>query len=100
MPARLPVEITDWVALRARTHPDGVAVEVGGAQLTYRDVDRLVGTAAGALRSLGVDGGEPVAVLAGNGLEIVRFAHAIPRSGAMFMPLNARLSAEEIAYQL
>ncbi|MEX2445794.1 MAG: AMP-binding protein, partial [Dehalococcoidia bacterium] len=100
MPARLSVEITDWVALRARTHPEHVAVEVSGTQLTYADLDRRVGTAAGALRTLGIGAAEPVAVLAGNGLEIARFAHAIPRSGAMFMPLNARLSAEEIAYQL
>lgn len=100
MPARLEVDIRDWVALRAVTHPDHPAVECGGTTWTYADLDRVVASAAGALRARKVEAGEPVAVLAGNGLEIARFAHAIPRAGGAFMPLNARLSASELAYQL
>ncbi|MQC18167.1 MAG: o-succinylbenzoate--CoA ligase [Chloroflexi bacterium] len=92
--------MSDWLSLRARTHPERVAVEVGGRDYSYGDLDGLVATAAGALRALGVGDEEPVGILAGNGIEIVRFAHAIPRAGAMFMPLNVRLSAEELAYQL
>jgi len=100
MPARLEVDIRDWVALRAATHSDHAAVECGGTTWTYVDLDRVVATAAAALRDRGTEAGEPVAVLAGNGLEIARFAHAIPRAGGAFMPLNARLSAPELAYQL
>lgn len=100
MPARLSVQIADWVALRARTHPAHIAVEVGGERIDYASLDARVATTAGALQALGVPEGEPVAVLAGNGAEIVRLAHAIPRAGGIFMPLNVRLSAEELAYQL
>jgi len=100
MPALLDVSIRDWVALRAATHPDHAAVECSGATWTYADLDRVVATAAGALRARGVEAAAPVAVLAGNGLEIARFAHAIPRAGGAFMPLNARLSASELAFQL
>jgi len=100
MPARLAVDIQDWVALRAHTHPDHVAIEVGSQQVSYAELDRLAGTAAGTLRDLGIAAGEPVAVLAGNGIEISWLAHAIPRAGAMFMPLNVRLSGEELAFQL
>ena len=100
MPARLEVGIRDWVALRAATHPDHPAVECAASVWTYADLERHVSTAAGALRARGVEAGEPVAVLAGNGLEIARFAHAIPRAGAAFMPLNVRLSASELAFQL
>ncbi len=100
MPALLDVSIRDWVALRAVTHADHSAVECSGTTWTYADLDRLVATAAGALRARSVEGGAPVAVLAGNGLEIARFAHAIPRAGGAFMPLNARLSASELAFQL
>ena len=59
-----------------------------------------MGTAAGALAALGLAPGEPVAVLGENGPELVRFAHAIPRAGGAFMPLNVRLSPSELAYQL
>ena len=100
MPERLAVEIRDWVGLRASTYSDHAALECSGQTWTYADLDRGVGTAAAALAARGVGPAEPVAVLAGNGLEIARFAHAIPRAGGAFMPLNARLSASELAFQL
>ncbi len=96
----LPVTIGDWVALRARTHPAHIALECSGVVRTYAELDRDVGRASAALLALGVRPGEPVAVLAGNGLPIARFAHAVPRAGALFMPLNARLTAAEIAWQI
>ncbi|MEX1023168.1 MAG: o-succinylbenzoate--CoA ligase [Dehalococcoidia bacterium] len=100
MPEPLPVDIGDWVALRARTHPDHVAIECGGERLTYATLDARVGAMAAGLRALGGIEGEPVAVLAGNGVPIAVLAHAVPRAGALFMPLNTRLGAAEIAYQL
>lgn len=96
----LRVDFRDWVTFRATTHPEHIAVECGDERLTYRDLDARVGSAAGALRALGVAEGEPVAVLMGNGVPIAVFAHAIPRAGGLFMPLNARLSPGELAYQL
>ena len=98
--APLDVALQDWVALRARTHPSHVALECSGEVWDYATLEARVASAAGALRTEGVESGEPVAVLADNGLPIARFAHAIPRAGALFMPLNARLSVSEIAWQL
>ncbi len=100
MPPRLGVDIRDWVALRASTHADHLALECSGVAWTYAELDRRAGAAASALVARRVGAGEPVAVLAGNGLEIARFAHAVPRAGGAFMPLNARLSPSELAFQL
>ncbi len=96
----LNVALQDWVGLRARTHPGHPALECSGESWDYATLEARVASAAGALRAEGIGAGEPVAVLANNGLPIARFAHAVPRAGAAFMPLNARLSATEIAYQL
>ena len=94
---RLP----DWVARRARTHPHHIAlVQPGRESLTYGELDRVVATAAGSLGAHAPEGGEPVAVLAGNSLEFAVLAHAVPRSSAAFMPLNARLTADELTWQL
>jgi O-succinylbenzoic acid--CoA ligase len=98
--APLEVALQDWVALRARTHPTHVALDGSGETWDYATLEARVASAAGALRAEGVEADEPVAVLANNGLPIARFAHAIPRAGALFMPLNARLSSSEITYQL
>lgn len=98
--APLDVALQDWVALRARTHPAHVALECAGEAWDYAMLEALVASAAGALRAEGVEAGEPAPLLAENGLSVARFAHAVPRAGAMFMPLNARLSAGELAWQL
>jgi o-succinylbenzoate---CoA ligase len=100
MPSPVSIDIRDWVAERARTHGQHLAIECDDDLLTYADLDWLVGRAAASVRGLGVTEGEPVAVLAGNGIPIAILAHALPRAGALFMPLNARLSAAEMAFQL
>ena len=96
----LSVDLGDWVARRASTHADVVAVECGDERLTYRALDARVGTAAGRLAALGVAEGEPVGLLHANTNDFAVFVHAITRAGAMCVPHNARLTASEIAWQL
>ncbi len=96
-PAR--VDLGDWVARRARTHADVIALECSGEALTYAQLDHRVEGAAGVLRRLGVSG-EPVGVLMGNSVRFAILAHAIPRAGGLLMPLNARLAPGETAWQL
>ena len=100
MPELLNVDLCDWVARRASTHPDVVALECGDEWLTYRELDARVAAAAGHLVALGVTEGEPVGLLHANDNRFAVFAHAITRSGAMLAPHNARLTASEIAWQL
>ena len=100
MPELLSVDLGDWVARRASTHPDVVAVECGDARLTYQELDARVASAAGRLTALGVVEGEPVGLLHANGNGFAVFVHAITRAGAMCAPHNARLTATEIAWQL
>ncbi len=90
----------DWVAQRSRSHPHHPAIEFDGRRLTYAELDSRVAGAASALVDIGNERGEPVAVLMGNGVDFAVFAHAVPRSGAAFMPLNARLTVDELAWQL
>ena len=97
---RLSVDLGDWVARRASTHLDVVAVECGDEALTYRALDARVGAAAGHLAALGVVEGTAVSLLHGNSNDFAVLVHAITRLGAMCVPHNARLTATEIAWQL
>jgi len=98
-PPLLPLH--DWVALRARTHPDHPAIEGSeGVALNYAALDDRVGGAAATLRALGASEGGRVALLVAAGLDFAVLAHAIPRAGATLLPLNARLAADELRYQL
>ena len=98
--ARVAVALPDWVALRARTHGDHVAVEAPDATLTYAALDARVGAAAAALRARGLRDGAPVALLMTAGSGFATAAHAVPRAGGVLMPLNARLATAELAWQL
>ncbi|MSQ30443.1 MAG: o-succinylbenzoate--CoA ligase [Dehalococcoidia bacterium] len=96
----LSVELCDWVARRASTHAEVIAVECGDERLTYRALDARVGAAAARLVALGVRAGEPVGLLHANDNGFALFVHAITRAGALCAPFNARLTVSEIAWQL
>ena len=100
MPELLDVELGDWIARRASSHADVIAVEHGDERLTYRDLEARVASAAGRLAALGLAPGEPVGLLHANSNRFAVFVHAITRVGAMCAPHNARLTATEIAWQL
>jgi o-succinylbenzoate---CoA ligase len=52
------------------------------------------------LATMGVQQGHRVALLAANGLPYVAFVHAMTRLGAILVPLNLRLTLEELCWQV
>lgn len=92
--------LDDWLAQRARALPEAEAVVAGETRLTYREFDERVRGLAGALLAQGVRPGDRVAVLARNSLDLAGALHAIPRAGAICLPLNLRLTADELSFQL
>lgn len=95
------LEQYDWVGYRANTHPDQIAVtDVSGESLTYLALNREVSLAAGWIRELGISDGQRVAVLAKGDIKFIILAHAIPRAGGLFLPLNQRLTENELSFQL
>jgi len=92
--------IGSWPRRRARRTPDRVAIVDRHATLTYRQLDERVTRLAHALRSLGVGHGDRVAYLGPNHAAFLETLFATATLGAIFVPLNTRLAAVEIAYQL
>lgn len=91
----------DWVAYRANTHPDQLAItDISGESLTYAALNHEVSLAAGWIRELGITEGQRVAVLGRGNVEFIILAHAIPRARALFLPLNERLTESELSFQL
>ena len=91
--------LPDWLAHRARTVPDRLAVIVGGERWTFAELDARASRTARRLSTLGVGAGDRVATLLHNGPAMVELVHAVPRLGAILVPLNARLAAPELAWQ-
>jgi o-succinylbenzoate---CoA ligase len=92
--------IPDWLANRASVLPAHPAVVAGDLTLTYRELNGRALGLAGALQQADVRPGDRVAVLCNNSLELVEAMHAVPRAGAVVVPLNCRLTPEELAFQL
>ena len=92
------MSIADWVASHARNTPAKTALIFDGVGMTYGDLDSAVARTAGFLLDRGVARGDRVAVCALNHPEIVILLLASARIGAIFLPLNWRLSPPEIGY--
>jgi fatty-acyl-CoA synthase len=89
-----------WPARRARITPDSVALGQGTRQLTYAQLARRVSAMAAGLWASGVRAGDRVAYLGANDIATFETFFAAGLLGAIFVPLNFRLSAPEISYLL
>ncbi|QRG09306.1 AMP-binding protein [Xanthobacter dioxanivorans] len=92
------INLTSFVAYHAKVDPDRPAVLFEGHSVSYGELlDRAERVAAGLL-SHGVEPGEVVAVLMRNSAAFLDLALAASHVGAVFLPINFRLSADEVAY--
>ncbi|MFE2881480.1 acyl-CoA synthetase [Streptomyces graminifolii] len=80
--------------------PDAVAVTQEGRSLTVRHLHERVNQLAAGLAELGVGRGDVVGLLLYNQPEFLELVYATNRLGAVFLPLNYRLSEEEWQYIL
>src|SRR3954471_9186763 len=82
--------LDDWLSLRARTHPDRPAIVAGGRTVPYGELDSRAARVARGLAALGVGEGDRVASALPPGIAFAEMMHALPRLGAVLVPLNTR----------
>lgn len=80
--------------------PDRVAVVHDDRSLTYRDLHERATRMAHVLTGLGVSGGDRVAYLGPNEPAFLETLFGTGLVGGIFVPLNTRLAAPELAYIL
>jgi fatty-acyl-CoA synthase len=89
-----------WPARRARMEPSATALVQDGRRLTYAELARRSGALAGALAGEGVRAGHRVAYLGPNDIATFETLFATAQLGAIFVPLNTRLTPPEIAFMI
>jgi fatty-acyl-CoA synthase len=97
----LSVRYYDWIAHFGRRTPDKIAaVDLGSARrLSYAQFDARISRLATHLRdNLQVARGDRVAVLALNTTDTLEVQFACFRIGAVFLPLNTRLTVPELQF--
>jgi fatty-acyl-CoA synthase len=92
--------IGSWPARRARKTPHRTALVHGGRSFSYADLYERTTRLAHALHATGVRRGDRVAYLGPNHPAYLETLFATGTLGAVFVPLNTRLAAPEIAYQV
>ncbi len=79
-------------------YPGRTAVIDGAASLTYAELSGRVDRLASALRGIGLERGDRIAILDHNSLRYLEAYYACAQAGFAFMPLNARLAPAELEY--
>ena len=95
-----PLLPLNFLRRAARLFPDKIAVVDGMRRYTYHNLQARVHRLANALRQMGVQQGDKVAVLSPNSHRVLEAFFAVPQLGAVLTPLNYRLSTPEFTYIL
>jgi fatty-acyl-CoA synthase len=96
-----PVRYYDWIAHFGRRTPDKVAAIdlTSERRFSYAELDARIACLATHLRDgFGVRRGDRVAVLALNTTDTLEVQFACGRIGAVFLPLNTRLTVPELQF--
>ncbi len=89
-------QLGDWLQVSAERAPDDPFLVTPARTWTFGEVEERVCRVVGGLRASGVQRGDVVAVWGENDLDTVVTMLAIPRTGALVLPLNTRLVEEEV----
>ncbi len=89
-----------WIRDRGVVTPDRVAIDFLDRETTYAELDERSERLAAGLLDRGLQRGDRVSTLTGNNPEHVELLFACAKAGLMMAPMNPRLAAAELAYQL
>jgi fatty-acyl-CoA synthase len=96
----IPLTPLRFLRYAQQQFPKQTAVVCGENRVTYAQFAGRVARLAGALRGMGVNPGDRVAFLSLNCHRLLEAYYGAPEAGAVFLPLNVRLSQHELAFIL
>ncbi len=82
------------------TASDRPAAVCGGETTTFAQTHSRCGRLVGALRAMGLERGDRVAIVAANCHRYIEVYQAVPAGGFVLVPLNTRHTAAELSYAL
>src|ERR1700761_6278687 len=92
------INLSSFIAFHARRTPERCALRYRGEEISYAAFDDRIRRTAGWLASRGVRADDVVAVLMKNSAAFLELVFATSHLGAVFLPINYRLSADEVGY--
>lgn len=92
------INLSSFIAFHAKRTPGRCALKYRGEDITYRQFDERIRLVGGWLAARGIGPGDVVAVLMKNSTAFLELVFATSHIGAVFLPINYRLSADEVGY--
>ncbi|OKO82706.1 AMP-binding protein [Bradyrhizobium sp. NAS96.2] len=92
------INLSSFIAFHARRTPDRCALKYRGEDVSYADFDLRIRQVGSWLAMHGIAPGDVVAVLMKNSTAFLELVFATSHIGAVFLPINYRLSADEVSY--
>jgi fatty-acyl-CoA synthase len=95
------VGLSSWIAHKSVWSPQNVAVRFGSNDITYAMFEARIAHLSGYLLDhQGIRSGDRIAFLGPNAPELLDLFFACARIGAIFVPLNSRMTARQLAVML
>ena len=91
---------TEFLTISAAIVPDRAAMIFEGKRITYGQLQSRVNRLADAMASLGIQAGDRVAMLQTNCNEYIEAYFAAAKLDAIYVPLNFRARADELAFMV
>ena len=92
------VNLSSFIRYHATRTPHRLAIVYQDRRITFAELYERIEKAAGYLAARGVGPNDVVAVLMKNSAAFLEIAFAVSHLGAVFLPINFRLAADEVEY--
>ena len=96
----IPLTPIRFLRYASQQYPGKTAIVCGEKRFSYAEFAGRAAHLAGALRKMGIQPGERVAFLSANCHRLLEAYYGVLEAGAVLLPLNIRLAAQELAYIL
>lgn len=93
-----PMDLGTLFEFAVERQPRYEALVQGEIRLTYEQMNRQIDRVAAGLQALGIEKGDRLLLVLKNRLEMVILYWAVQKIGAIFTPINFRLSPDEVQY--
>ncbi|WP_448680856.1 acyl-CoA synthetase [Pseudomonas nicosulfuronedens] len=92
--------ITQGLHRHTQQRPDATAIRYQGRSITFAQLGKRVARLAGALKALGLQSGDCVAMLSRNSPQYIEYSLGVPWADGVLNPVNTRWSVAEVVYSL
>jgi fatty-acyl-CoA synthase len=96
----IPLTPIRFLRYAEQQFPRRTAIVCGKERFTYAEFADRVSRLGGALRKAGVEPGDRIAFLSANCHRLLEAYYGVLEAGAVLLPLNIRLAAQELAFIL